>query len=179
MRKDRFDILTAIGFCVVLAFALLLFINGDPSGLVQGKSASLMAEKLIQERAQAAFLAETYVPVEQLIAEDRLGEALMRLEQIERDIPGEAHTALLRGGLLVRQGALVEGVAEYVRAVKARADYIDRRSPLQRRDEFELLLQSALPVLQQRLQQGAKSPSLDRAIRDLRYLQSRLAGGCE
>jgi len=179
LSRDRFDILTIVALAGVALLTVLLLVSGGTSGVRLPTGPSQATERALQERAQAAFLLDTYAPVDELLAANKPGEALLRLEQIERDLPGEGHTALLRGGILVRQGALTEGIGEYVRAVKLRADYVDLRSPLQRRVEFEQLLATALPQLQRRAQENPDNPQLSRALRDLHYLQSRLAGGCE
>jgi hypothetical protein len=179
LSRDRFDILTLIGLAGVVLVTLFLLLGSGGRDLRLASGPSQATERALQERAQAAFFAETYAPVEELLAVNKPGEALLRLEQIERDLPAEAHTALLRGGILVRQGALVEGIGEYVRAVRSRADYVDTRSPLQRRAEIEQLLATALPVVQSQAQTNPDNQGLNRALRDLHYLQSRLAGGCE
>jgi len=180
LTRDRFDILAGVGIGVVLLATLLLVLrSGSETSRLHSTNAAQAAERALRQRAQAALLAETYAPVEALITEGRLGEALLQLEQVERNLPGEAHTALLRGGILVRQGAQTEGLGEYVRAVQLRADYVDTRSPLQRREEIEALLKTALPDLQRRIQASPDNTTLAKALYDVRYLQSRLAGGCE
>jgi len=181
LARDRFDILTVVAFAVVcvLTVALLVIRSGDDVANARSTNAAQAAEKALRQRAQAALLTETYAPIEALLAEERLGEALLRLEQIDHDLPGEAHTALLRGTILVRQGAMAEGLDAYVQAVQQRPDYVDVRSPLQHRQQIEALVDKVLPDLQRRLKETPDNPTLQRGLRDARYLQSRLAGGCE
>lgn len=178
MLRDHFDRLHWLLLAALIGTTLyLLAFSGSDGATVRKQDKRL--ELALQEKARAAFLLETYAPVEELIAAGRLSEALLKLEELERDYPGEAHAAILRGGLLIRQGAIVEGVRAYVLGVRQNGDYIDNRSLLGRHAEISSLVADRLPEVKARVDQAPQSASWNWALKDLYYLQSRLAGGCE
>ena len=179
MFRDLFDrlyLLTA----VLLLLAIILFISGfigtDSAGPEMKRDPSM--ERAMQEQARAAFLLEAYSPVESLVAAGRYTEALLKLQELGKAYPGEAHTSIMRGAILISQGVLGEGLSRYATAVQANGDYVDAKSSLNRRQEITELVESALPKLKTSLQQ-VTTPSLERSLKDAYYLQSRLAGGCE
>ncbi len=177
MPKDRFDQIHIFAAGVVLlAMGMLLagFSGGDRPRPVQNPS----LERAMQDRARAAFLEEAFLPVEEMIVAGRRTEALLRLQEFEKEFPGEPHTMILRGGILVAQGGLGEGIAQYAAAVRLNGDYVDARSRLNRRAEIAGLVETAIPKIRRALASG-DNPSLERSLRGLYYLQSRLAGGCE
>ena len=135
-------------------------------------------ERAMQEKARSGFLIETYQPVEQLIEDQRYAEALLKLQTFEKSYPGEPHTLILRGSILVAQGVLGEGVSQYATAVKMNGDYVDAKSSLNRRQEIEQLVENGLPKIRESLR-AAVTPSTEKSLKDIYYLQSRLAGGCE
>ena len=179
MFRDLFDRLHLLALVVVvIAIALLLggFTGGDKQG--EGHRRDPALDRAIQEKARAAFLLETYAPVEELIAGGRSAEALLRLQEFEKSFPGEPHTLVLRGAILVSQGVLGEGVAQYATAIRLNGDYVDAKSSLNRREEIEKMVDSALPKTRDSLRRNA-SPTVEKTLKELYYLQSRLAGGCE
>ena len=179
MRRDRFDRLyLLIALIVVIAIAALLSGFGDAGVAGAGSKRNPALERAMQERARANFLLELYAPVEKLVALGNYTEAMLTLQGLEKTYPGEAHTAIMRGSILVKQGVLGEGLLQYTAAVKTNGDYVDAKSSLNRRDELTRLVDSALPRIRQSIKQ-ASTPSLERSLKDVYYLQSRLAGGCE
>lgn len=179
MFKDLFDRLHL--FAVVLTiFVIALLVSGflgsDSSLSGQERNASI--ERAMLEKARAAFLLEVYTPVESLVTAGNYAAALLKLQELEKSYPGEPHTAIWRGSILVTQGVMGEGLSRYAYAVKTNGDYVDANSSLNRRQEIGQLVASALPQLKSSLRQTA-NPTLERALHDAYYLQSRLAGGCE
>jgi len=173
---DRLHLLALVG--VVIAIALLLggFTGSDDKIQTQRRDPAL--DRAMQEKARAAFLLETYAPVEELIAGGRSAEALLRLQEFEKAYPGEPHTQILRGAILVDQGVLGEGVSQYATAVRMNGDYVDANSSLNRRDEIDQLIVSALPKARESVRRNATAAG-EKTLKELYYLQSRLAGGCE
>lgn len=179
MIRDLFDKFLLLGLvAVAVAIALVLggFFGQDDALITQKRNPAV--ERAMQEKARSAFLLETYQPVEHLMLSDRHAEALLKLQEFDKTFPGEPHTMILRGSILVTQGVLSEGLAQYAAAVKINGDYVDEKSSLHRRDEINQLVESAVPAIRKSLQ-VASTPTLEKSLRDAYYLQSRLAGGCE
>lgn len=178
MFRDLFDRLHWLAFVVILGAAVYLVAFSSSDGTSIRKQDKRL-ELALQEKARAAFLLETYGPVERLAEEGRVTEALLKLEELERDFPGEAHASILRGALLVEQGAIPEGIRAYVLGVRQNGDYIDERSLLGRHDEIAALVARQLPVAKERVSRSPQNRSWNATLKNIYYLQSRLAGGCE
>lgn len=178
MFRDRFDQIHLLAAVIVLAAIGLLLTGFSGDGGRTRPFSNQAVEQAMQEKARAVFLLETFQPIEALIADDRQAEALLKLQEYEKLYPGEAHTLVLRAGILVDQGGLGEGIAQYAAAVKMNGDYVDAKSRLNRRAEISRLVESSIPRIRESLRSG-ENPSLEKSLKDLYYLQSRLAGGCE
>ncbi len=173
---DRIHLLAVVLVLVVIALLLGGFIDRGDEPLRSKRDPSV--ERAMQERARAAFLLETYQPVDQMIADKRYAEALLKLQSFEKSYPGEAHSMILRGSILIAQGVVGEGIAQYAAAVKVNGDYVDEKSSLNRRNEITLLVENSLPKIKESLR-SVVTPSTEKSLKNLYYLQSRLAGGCE
>lgn len=181
MVRDRFDRSLCFALVVVLiALAALLVPGGGRSGearVAAGLDKAL--ERQMAYQARVALVQEIYGPVEALRQEGNPQTALLRLDELVRRYPAEAHGFILKGEILRGMGALEEAVASYVEGVRRNGDYIDEHSPLSRRTEIRLLLEEGLQAVGERAKLHPDNRSLASVLMDLRYLQSRLAGGCE
>jgi len=181
MFRDRFDRSLALAFLIVaVALVALLVPAGGRSG--EARVAAGLDKALEQQmayQARVALLQKLYGPVEALRKEEGPQAALLRLDDLVRRYPGEAHGYILKGEILHAMGALEAAVASYVEGVRRNGDYIDEQSPLSRRKEIHLLVEEGLRVVGDRARQQPDNLSLASVLKDVRYLQSRLAGGCE
>lgn len=179
--RDRFDSLLWLGLALSLGGVALLFLLGAPRGSeARDRSAVDRAmERAIAQRARAAFLQDLYGEVEALRAAGSGQAALLKLEELGRQYPGEAHGLILKGAILAESGALEEAVKNYVRGVRLDGDYIDAQSLLSRRTEIRRLVEEGLETLGARAKAHPDNRSVAASLRDVYYLQSRLAGGCE
>ena len=126
MFRDTFDRLCLLGAILTALFIILLltgFIPAGEGGAVVKRDASV--ERAMQEKARATFLLDAYSPIEALVQAQRYPEALQNLQEMEKSYPGEPHTLILRGAVLVAQGVLSEGLSRYAEAVKLNGDYVD------------------------------------------------------
>jgi hypothetical protein len=76
-------------------------------------------------------------------------------------------------------GAIEPAVASLASAVEQNGDYVDAASPLNQRSLIETIVNQGLPQMRDRLRTQPDSPSLAVSVKQVYYLQSRLAGGCE
>ncbi len=181
MAKDWFDRLIWLGLAGALAALVALAVLGAPRGS-DARQVSALDKGLEQElayQARVAFVQKIYGPVEELRANGENQRALLKLEELSRAYPGEAHGYLLKGAILKELGALEEAVASYVKGVRLNGDYIDERTPLSRRTEIRQLVDQGLAEIGARARAHPDNRSLEAALKDVYYLQSRLAGGCE
>ena len=181
MFHDTIDkILWALlAITLVTLAALLVLKNPQRSGAGTGGSIDKAVEREISYQARVALLQKLYGPVEQLRKEGQLQAALLKLDELGRSYPGEAHGSILQGEILLESGAFDEAVASFVRGVKLNGDYVDAKSPLSRRDHIERLVDRGMGSLKERISASPSNSSLATVQKNLFYLQSRLAGGCE
>jgi tetratricopeptide (TPR) repeat protein len=179
MTIDRFDrfhgfllLLVAGGLALLLAFAE---VGGEGSAAGVDKA----MEQALDYQARVAFVQKLYGPVEALRRDGQLQQALLKLDELERRYPGEAHGYILRGEILGRMGVLTEAVASYVAALRLNGDYVDVQSPLSRQTEIRQLVDDGLRILGEQARSHPENVSLTAALKNVHYLQSRLAGGCE
>jgi predicted Zn-dependent protease len=173
--KDRVDILFAILLllCIVAVSALL---SGSGSQASQGRLAVDKAlERDMAYQAKVSFLERLYAPVSGLQQTGKYEAALLKLDELSRRYPEEAHGELLRSEILLQLQAVPQAIEHLAAAVRMSGDYVDRYSPLSRRQLIERLLDEQLPKVKA-TQASERQQSL---LKDLYYLQGRLAGGCE
>lgn len=177
LKADGFDkILSAVLLALLVVAAAMLLADSRVSGVAPN---SKVLERTLKTQARLLFIQNTYQPVELLIKENRSQEALLKLEELAVRFPGEAHGLLLKASVLARLGADAQAASSYAAAVRQNGEYVDQKNPLSRREEIIKLTESGLAkfVPQSKSQPG--DVSLKQVVRDLYYLKSRLAGGCE
>ncbi|RNC64662.1 MAG: hypothetical protein ED859_18295 [Desulfuromonadales bacterium] len=180
MFKDTFDKTAwALLALVIGAMALILALNrgsGDgkgPAGL--GKA----VEREMAYRARLELIGKLYGPVDELRRAGNGQAALLKLDELLRKYPGEAHGHILQGEILREMGALDEAVASFVQGVKLNGDYLDATSPLSRRDQIQRLVDEGLKSVGARAAANPGNRTLAATLGKVNYLKSRMAGGCE
>lgn len=179
MFTDTFDKITWLLLAVVIAaLAALLAVNHGTGG---GKSAGLgkAVEREMAYRARVELIGKLYGPVDELRKAGRNQEAFLKLDELIRKYPGEAHGHILQGEILRDMGALDEAVASFVEGVKLNGDYLDEGSPLSRRAVIQALVDEGLRSIGSRAAANPGNRSLAASLGKINYLRSRLAGGCE
>lgn len=178
MLKDTFDKITLLLFAAVLSALAVLIVTGGGEGK-RAAGLDKAVEREMAGRARLELIGRLYGPAEELRrAGDRQG-ALLRLDELLRKYPGEAHGHILQGEILRETGALDEAVASYVAGVKLNGDYLDEKSPMSRRREIEALVGEGLREIGARSRANPDNRTLAASLRRVNYLKGRLAGGCE
>ncbi len=180
MLRDQFDQLMMASLVVVLLFTIVVLVGAGPDESNHVNSA--ISRHLERERvyqARVAFIDRHFSPVIALRDNGALPEALLKLEELHRTLPGEAHIDLLSGDILLRMGQFDRALTKLAAAVRRNADYVDAASPLSQRLLVESAVSEGLPLVRDRLRSQPDSRSMAQVVKDGYYLQSRLAGGCE
>ena len=178
MLKDRVDILLGASLlvCVIVVAALLA---GDGShASQQSLSVDKALERDMAYQAKVSFLERLYAPVIELQEESQYAAALLKLDELFRRYPEEAHGELLRGEILLQMQTIPKAIEHIAKAVRMSADYVDQNSPLSRHKLIGELVDAQLPKLKADLAKTG-GERLQATLKDLYYLQGRLAGGCE
>lgn len=180
MLNDRFDRLCTVGLLLVAGALIALLATAGPSAGRQGDSAlERRVEQELLAQARVAFLERHYGAVVAMRDRGELQSALLKLEELERELPGEPHGALLRGEILHRLGLVDRAVNSLALAVRGNGDYIDPVSPMNQRDLIAVVAGQGVPLLRDRLRGQPDDKQAALTLKDAYYLQSRLAGGCE
>ncbi len=178
MLKDRFDILLGVLLLICAAATGALLIGSGS----QASQSSLAVDKAIERdmayQAKVSFLQQLYAPVNELRTGGQYESALLKLDELSRRYPDEAHGELLRGELLLKLQAVPQAVEHLAQAVRMNGDYVDQNSPMSRRTLIDQLLEQQLPKLKEKAA-SQSTAVLQAALRNLYYLQGRMAGGCE
>lgn len=178
MFKDRFDILLGVLLlaCVITIGSLL--IGGGSLATQQGLTVDKAIEQELAYQAKVNFLDQLYAPVSDLQSLGKPEAALLKLDELSRRYPNEAHGELLRGEILLQLQAVPQALIHLSRAVRMNGDYVDQFSILSRRPLFERLLTEQLALFKAKTTTQSSS-TLRVALQNLYYLQGRMAGGCE
>ncbi len=81
--------------------------------------------------------------------------------------------------LYLKQGKLRDAIHGYRLAVEMEPDYVDERTPLFIGDEIKELVTEGREKFSREKALKPKDKEVRKALKDVYYLQSRLAGGCE
>ncbi len=180
MKIDAFDkILWLLLSVVLVALALLLWQGAHHEGASGKNVASRAMERELTYQARISLLQKIYGPVEELRRKGELQSALLKLDELARTYPGEAHGYILQAEILQQLGVKEAALSNYVAGVRLDGDYIDKNSPLSRRDEISRFVTEAEGTFGGKAAADSSSSTLVAARKDLNYLKSRLAGGCE
>lgn len=180
MLRDHFDQLMIASLVIVLLFTGGLLAGAGPGeGPRKTPTLNRQLEQEMLYQARVAFIERNYSPVIALRDSGALQEALLKLEELGRTLPGEAHNNLLSGDILLRMSQFDRALTKLAAAVRQNADYVDTASPLSQRALIESAVTQGLPLVRDRLRSQPDSRSMALVLKDGYYLQSRLAGGCE
>lgn len=180
MLRDRFDQLMFVALVIVLGAGAALLAGAGPGE--DDRAARSLNRQLEQEvlyQARVAFIERNYRPVLALRDSGALQEALLKLEELGRNLAGDAHNDMLSGDILLRMGQFERALTKLAAAVRRDADYVDAASPLSQRSVIDSAVTEGLPMVRDRLRSQPDNRSMAQVLKDGYYLQSRLAGGCE
>lgn len=173
MHHDKLDTSLWIAFLLVAAASLALpFLPRTTPATQSPVSRARATDQHLLREARLFMIQKRYEPVENLMKSGQHQQALLKLEEIARSYPADPHSFILRGELLSFMGAPSEAASSFAQGVRMEGGYVDKNSSISRREPIKSLVETELV----KIKSTAISPSL---LKDLRYLQSRLAGGCE
>lgn len=180
LTRGLFDKLLWLALLVLATALVIIVARATGSGEeAESKVLDKAMERAMTYQSRVALIRELYGPVEALLQAGQDQSALLKLAEIEKTYPGEAHGQILKGSIQARLGAIDEAVASYATGVKLRGDYVDQVNPLSRRTEIGRIVETGLQTVSARLAANPDNRTAKATRQQLYYLQSRLAGGCE
>jgi len=106
-------------------------------------------------------------------------EAITELEDISKSHPEKSLSYVYLAQLYLSQGKLSASIHNYRRAVEIEPDYVDKRTLLFMGDEIRELVKEGMEKLEREKKLKPQDKQIRQALKDVYYLQRRLAGGCE
>lgn len=106
-------------------------------------------------------------------------QAIVKLEDIMKNYPEKSLSYVYLADIHIKQGKLGDAIHNYRRAVEMEPDYVDKRTPLFIGDKIKELVKEARQKFGREKALRPKDKEVRRILKDVYYLQSRLAGGCE
>ncbi len=180
MFKDRFDkICWALLATALISLIVMLVAGSGKPDEKAGKGLGKALERDMTYRARVDLINKLYGPVETLHKAGNRQQALLKLDELIRTYPGEAHGHILQGQILFEMGAFDEAVTSFFEGVKLNGDYVDNKSPLSHRQEIQRLVDEGSKSTSARAGANPDNRSIAASMRKVNYLKSRLAGGCE
>lgn len=179
MVINTFD--KALWLIILGSLAALLITSNDFKrvGHTVAKERNKAIDREITYRARVDLIKKIYEPAEVLYADGHKQEALLKLDDLLRAYPGEAHGYILQGRIQRDMGAHDEAISSFVEGVKLNGDYVDDKSPLSCRPEIQSLVDQGKKSIVARLAANPDNRSAAVVLQRINYLKSRLAGGCE
>ena len=180
MFKDTFDkICWALLAAALISVVIVLTVGSSTHDVKPGGGLGKALERDMAYRGRVELVNKLYGPVDNLRSTGNKQEALLKLDELIRQYPGEAHGHILQGQILWEMGAFDEAVSSFVEGVTLNGDYVDAKSPLSRRAEIQRLVDEGLKKYGARAAANPGNRSVAVSLRKVSYLKSRLAGGCE
>lgn len=166
-------------FLAAVGLVALLVAAPEGGGMARSSALDKGLERELARQARAAFVRELYAPVVTLRAAGQPQAALLKLEELSRAYPGDPFGLVLRAEILRELGRLDQAIGHYGQALRLNGEYLDEQGPFSRRTEIRQLVEEGLATFLPRFQAHPDSRSLAATVKEVYYLQSRLAGGCE
>lgn len=180
MNKHVFDKLCWLLLAVVvISLGALLYKDKGAGGQKHSVGSGKALERELTNRARIELINSLFAPVEILRKESSEQAALLKLDELIRRYPTEAHGHILQGEILLKMGVFDEALSSYVEGVKLNGAYVDAKSPLSRRPEIQRLVDEGVQGVVRRASANPGNRSLAASRQRVNYLKSRLAGGCE
>ncbi|MDH4317811.1 MAG: tetratricopeptide repeat protein [Desulfobulbaceae bacterium] len=117
--------------------------------------------------------------VEALQAKGLYSEALASLEAIIEKHPNISLSKVYLARLYIKLGQMEKAIAEYRKAVEMDPDYVDKKAARFIGPEIKKFVTQSKLVIEKQLADNPDDKPSKKAIKDIYYLQRRLAGGCE
>jgi Tfp pilus assembly protein PilF len=109
----------------------------------------------------------------------RYADAMAKLEDITERYPDKSLSYVYLGQVLLKQGKLGAAIHNYRRAVEMDPDYVDKRTPRFMGDAIKTVVEEGREKFAREKALRPEDKDVQRALKDVYYLQRRLAGGCE
>jgi len=136
------------------------------------KKAKYYSEKLAKEK-------EIYKEVLELKKQGSYTAAIAKVEEIKKANPGLSRSYVYLAEFYGSLGEMAQMIHNYRKAIEMEPDYIDKKTPLFIGKTIKKAVIEQKKVFERAIRTNRKDATIRTALKDVYYLQRRLAGGCE
>lgn len=178
------DWLDKIGIAIISVLSLVtvgMLTNHEIATYQQGDNAvSPENGHEIEETRTVEFDPKIYAEVEELQKKGLYTEALAKLETIVAGYPRYSKSYVYMARLNINLGDIKKALQGYRTAVEMEPGYVDKKNEklFIGRDIKKLVTESQRKI-EQEVESGSGGKEAKKALKNIYYLQRRLAGGCE
>jgi tetratricopeptide (TPR) repeat protein len=176
---DRLDKLSIAAIAVFTLLIGGMLVNHEVTG-TQHDNPSLAANEQKDSYAlQMEIDKKIYEEVISFKSKGLYTEAMAELRDVMARYPEKPRSYVYLAQLYLEQGKLGDAIHHYRQAVEMEPDYVDDRTPLFIGDKIKGLVTEGREKFAREKALKPKDKRIKMALKDIYYLQSRLAGGCE
>jgi tetratricopeptide (TPR) repeat protein len=173
---DKLSIAAMAGIAVItigmLANQQLTKKGHDNRGVEASEEKSAHASEMEMDK-------ELYQEVRSYEEQGLYEEAIQKLEDIMKSHPEKPLSYVYLARLDFKQGKLGDSIHNYRRAVVMEPDYVDKRTSLFIGDKIKQVVVEGREKFGREKELKPQDQEVRETLKDIYYLQSRLAGGCE
>ena len=175
---DRLDILS-IASIAALALAILFMLTNQ--GVVAGRqhNSAALARENAAYAAQVEADKKIFQGVASFMEKGLYSEASASLDGIMKKYPDKSLSYVYLAQLDLKQGKLGKSVHNYRKAVEMQPDYVDKKTPLYQGEEITKVVKEGMDKFEREKALKPDDKAVKRALKNVYYLQRRMAGGCE
>ena len=133
----------------------------------------------VASAAQEALNKQIYSGVRADKEKKLYSDAMSKLQNIMKQYPRNPLSYVYLAQLELEQGRLADAVHSYRRAVEMEPDYVDKKAPGYMGEEIKTVVIEGMEKFEREKELKPKDRDVQKALKDVYYLQRRLAGGCE
>ncbi len=181
MRMDWLDRLNVTAIAVFSLITLVMVVNNE---IIKSRQPVAQKSDFAAERARTFKLqiekeAVIYKEVRELIKTKDYVHAISQLDEIIKKKPGLSRSYVHMAEISVVQNKKGQALMFYKKAIELEPAYVDKNSPIKIGHEIKPLVSEMRGILEKKISQRPVSKETKTALKDVYYLQRRLAGGCE
>ena len=182
LHGERMDRLDKISVAAIAVFTLIIVGMLVNNGITKTQAHNPSPAAKGQQDSYALQMEMDKKIYQEVISYKNKGlhaEAMAELEDVIDKYPERPRSYVYLAQFYLEQGKLGDAIHNYRQAVEMEPDYVDERTPLFIGDKIKVLVTEGREKFAREKALKPKDKGVKLALKDIYYLQSRLAGGCE
>ncbi len=180
MDMDWLDRLNVAAIAVISLITVTMLVNNEINKSKQVvQQVDVAAERSQSFALQLKKEAQVYGEVRSLITQQSYAQAISKLEEIIKKRPGLSRSYVHLAEIGVAQDDKPKALHYYRKAIEMEPAYVDKKSPIKIGLAVKPLVSEMRSILEKKISKKPVSKETKDALKDVYYLQRRLAGGCE